>query len=171
MSPNASPDVSDPPVAWRDAIRAGDRRALARAITLIESTRPDRAALGQQVLDALVPHTGNAQRVGVTGPPGVGKSSVIETLGLQLIERGHRVAVLAVDPSSPVTGGSILGDKTRMERLSQHDAAYIRPSPSGGSLGGVAQRTREAMLVCEAAGFDVVLIETVGIGQSESGQI
>ena len=167
MSPKPAPDVADPPVVWCDAIRAGDRRALARAITLIESTRPDRAALGQKILEALVPFTGNAQRVGVTGPPGVGKSSLIETLGLALLERGHRVAVLAVDPSSPVTGGSILGDKTRMERLSQHEAAYIRPSPSGGSLGGVAQRTREAMLVCEAAGFDVVLIETVGIGQSE----
>ena len=120
MSPNASPDVSDPPVAWRDAIRAGDRRALARAITLIESTRPDRAALGQQVLDALVPHTGNAQRVGVTGPPGVGKSSVIETLGLQLIERGHRVAVLAVDPSSPFSGGAVLGNGTRPPMRLRH---------------------------------------------------
>ncbi|MBW2269006.1 MAG: methylmalonyl Co-A mutase-associated GTPase MeaB [Deltaproteobacteria bacterium] len=153
--------------AWRDEIRSGDRRALARAITLLESTRSDQAALGQQVLDALVPDTGTAQRVGVTGPPGVGKSTFIEALGLQLIEQGKRIAVLAVDPSSPVSGGSILGDKTRMERLSQHEHAYIRPSPSGGSLGGVAQRTREAMLLCEAAGFDVVLIETVGIGQSE----
>jgi len=167
MSQHALPEESDAPEAWRDAIRAGDRRTLARAITLIESTRADRAAVGQRILDELVPYTGEAQRVGVTGPPGVGKSCLIETLGLELIERGHRVAVLAVDPSSPVTGGSILGDKTRMERLSQHDAAYIRPSPSSGSLGGVAQRTRETMLVCEAAGFDVVLIETVGIGQSE----
>lgn len=167
MSRPDLPDPSDGPDAWCEAIRSGDRRALARAITLIESTRADRASLGQRVLEALVPYTGAAQRVGVTGPPGVGKSRLIETLGLHLIERGHRVAVLAVDPSSPVTGGSILGDKTRMERLSQNEAAYIRPSPSGGSLGGVAQRTREAQLVCEAAGFDVVLIETVGIGQSE----
>jgi LAO/AO transport system kinase len=160
-------DAAKTAEAWRDEIRSGDRRALARAITLMESTRADQAALGQQVLDALVPYTGTARRVGVTGPPGVGKSTFIEALGLRLIEQGHRVAVLAVDPSSPVTGGSILGDKTRMERLSQHDAAYIRPSPSGGSLGGVAQRTRETMLLCEAAGYDVVLIETVGIGQSE----
>ncbi len=155
------------PEAASQAIRAGDRRAIARTITWLESTRPDQAALGQRILEELVPLTGGAQRVGVTGPPGVGKSTFIETLGMKLIERGHRVAVLAVDPSSPVTGGSILGDKTRMEQLSQHEAAFVRPSPSGGSLGGVAQRTREAMLVCEAAGYDVVLIETVGIGQSE----
>ena len=155
------------PAEVRDAIRAGDRQALARTITLLESTRDDQNARGQAILEELVPYTGGAQRVGITGPPGVGKSTFIEALGLYLVERGHRVAVLAVDPSSPVTGGSILGDKTRMEKLSQHDGAFIRPSPSGGSLGGVAQRTRESMLVCEAAGFDVVLIETVGIGQSE----
>jgi LAO/AO transport system kinase len=154
--------------AFRDAIRRGDRRAIARTITLLESTRPDQAALGQAVLDQLVPETGGAIRVGVTGPPGVGKSTFIEALGLYLLGSGdHHVAVLAVDPSSPVSGGSILGDKTRMERLAQHERAFIRPSPSGGSLGGVAQRTREAMLVCEAAGYDVVLVETVGIGQSE----
>jgi LAO/AO transport system kinase len=164
MSPGAA---SETPEAYCDGVRSGDRRALARTITLLENTRPDRVALAQRVLEELVPYTGSAQRVGITGPPGVGKSALIETLGLYLIRQGHRVAVLAVDPSSPVTGGSILGDKTRMERLAQEDAAYIRPSPSGGSLGGVAQRTREAMLVCEAAGFDVVLIETVGIGQSE----
>jgi LAO/AO transport system kinase len=152
---------------YRDAVRRGDRRAIARTITLLESTRPDQAALGQTILEDLVPYTGGAQRVGITGPPGVGKSSFIEALGLRLLARGHKVAVLAVDPSSPVTGGSILGDKTRMERLAQEEAAFIRPSPSGGSLGGVAERTREAMLVCEAAGFDVVLVETVGIGQSE----
>jgi LAO/AO transport system kinase len=150
-----------------DEIRRGDRRAIARTITLLESSLPEHAALGQEILEALVPCTGAAQRVGITGPPGVGKSSFIEALGLRLIEKGLRVAVLAVDPTSPVTGGSILGDKTRMERLAQQDAAFIRPSPSGGSLGGVAQRTREAMLICEAAGFDVVLVETVGIGQSE----
>jgi len=143
------------------------RRAIARAITLIESTRPEHGALGQAILDELVPYTGGSLRVGITGPPGVGKSTLIETLGLHLIEQGQRVAVLAVDPSSPVTGGSILGDKTRMERLSTAPDAFIRPSPSGGSLGGVAHRTREVMLLCEAAGYDVVLIETVGIGQSE----
>jgi LAO/AO transport system kinase len=157
----------DPADVSPDAILAGDRRALARAITLLESGREDRAARGQAILEALVPRTGGAERVGITGPPGVGKSSFIEALGLHLIEKGHRVAVLAVDPSSPVTGGSILGDKTRMERLARHDGAFIRPSPSGGSLGGVAERTRESMLICEAAGFDVVLVETVGIGQSE----
>jgi LAO/AO transport system kinase len=151
----------------RDAVRAGDRRALARLITRIESTRDDDAELGQRVLEELVPHTGGAIRVGVTGPPGVGKSTFIEALGLHLIERGHRVAVLAVDPSSPVSRGSILGDKTRMEELARHERAFVRPSPSGGSLGGVAHRTRECLLVCEAAGYDVVLIETVGIGQSE----
>jgi LAO/AO transport system kinase len=149
------------------AIRAGDRRAIARTITLLESTRADRAERGQQILDALVPDTGGALRVGTTGPPGVGKSTFIEALGLHLVDAGHRVAVLAVDPSSPVTRGSILGDKTRMERLAQRDEAFIRPSPSGGTLGGVAQRTRECMLVCEAAGYDVVIVETVGIGQSE----
>jgi LAO/AO transport system kinase len=149
------------------AIRGGDRGALARTITLLESTRDDRAAEGQTVLDALVAYTGGAVRVGITGPPGVGKSTFIEALGLHLLEAGHRVAVLAVDPSSPVTGGSILGDKTRMERLAQRPEAFIRPSPSSGSLGGVAQRTRECMLLCEAAGHDVVIVETVGIGQSE----
>jgi LAO/AO transport system kinase len=148
-------------------VRAGDRRAVAKAITLLESTRDDRAQLGQEILEAVVSETGKAIRVGITGPPGVGKSTFIEALGLHLIEQGHRVAVLAVDPSSPVTGGSILGDKTRMERLSHEERAFIRPSPSGGALGGVAHRTRETMLLCEAAGYDVVLIETVGIGQSE----
>jgi len=150
-----------------EAIRAGDRRAIARTITLLESTRADRAERGQEILDALVADTGGALRVGITGPPGVGKSTFIEALGLHLLDAGHRVAVLAVDPSSPVTRGSILGDKTRMERLAQRDEAFIRPSPSGGTLGGVAQRTRECMLVCEAAGYDVVIVETVGIGQSE----
>jgi LAO/AO transport system kinase len=155
------------PEALCEAIRRGDRRALARTITWLESTRPDLAARGQAVLERIAPLAGGATRVGITGPPGVGKSSFIETLGRFLIARGHRVAVLAVDPSSPVTGGSILGDKTRMERLAREEAAFIRPSPSGGSLGGVAARTREALLVCEAAGFDVVLVETIGIGQSE----
>jgi len=150
-----------------EAIRDGDRRALARTITLLESSRDDLAAEGQSLLEALVPYTGGAVRIGITGPPGVGKSSFIEALGLHLIDGGERVAVLAIDPSSPVTGGSILGDKTRMERLARQPSAYIRPSPSGGTLGGVAQRTREAMLVCEAAGYRVVIVETVGIGQSE----
>jgi LAO/AO transport system kinase len=149
------------------AVRTGDRRALARAITLVESTRPDHRDEAVELLDALAPATGRATRVGISGAPGAGKSTFIEALGLHLLERGHRVAVLAVDPSSTRTGGSILGDKTRMERLSRAPGAFIRPSPSGGTLGGVARRTREAMLVCEAAGFDVVLVETVGVGQSE----
>ncbi|MCH8082665.1 MAG: methylmalonyl Co-A mutase-associated GTPase MeaB [Myxococcales bacterium] len=150
-----------------EAIRGGDRKAMAKAITLLESKRPEKAERGREILEELVPYTGQSMRVGVTGPPGVGKSTFIESLGIYLLERGHQVAVLAVDPSSPVTGGSILGDKTRMERLAQEADAFIRPSPSGGSLGGVAERTREAMLVCEAAGYDVVIVETVGIGQSE----
>jgi LAO/AO transport system kinase len=155
------------PQKYAEAIRSGDRRAIARAITLIESTLPGHARLGQEILELLVPHTGGSIRVGITGPPGVGKSTFIEALGLQLLELDKRIAVLAVDPSSPVTGGSILGDKTRMERLSSSEDVFIRPSPSGGSLGGVAHRTREVMLICEAAGYEVVLIETVGIGQSE----
>ncbi len=149
------------------AIRAGDRRVLARAITRLESTRDEDHEIGQAVLETMIADSGDAIRVGITGPPGVGKSTLIEALGLHLIELGRRVAVLAVDPSSPVTGGSILGDKTRMDRLAVRAEAFIRPSPSGGSLGGVADRTREVMLLCEAAGYDVVLIETVGIGQSE----
>ncbi|MFY8083189.1 MAG: methylmalonyl Co-A mutase-associated GTPase MeaB [Rubrivivax sp.] len=144
------------------------RRALAKAITLLESTRPDHRAQADALLNALLPHTGRAFRLGVSGVPGVGKSTFIEALGLFLIERGHRVAVLAVDPSSSVSGGSILGDKTRMERLSADPRAFIRPSPSGGTLGGVAEKTREAMLVCEAAGHDIVIVETVGVGQSET---
>lgn len=149
------------------AVRSGDRRALARAITLVESTRADHRDEAVALLDALLPATGGAARVGISGAPGAGKSTFIEALGLHLVDRGARVAVLAVDPSSTRTGGSILGDKTRMERLSRAPAAFIRPSPSGGTLGGVARRTREAMLVCDAAGFDVVLVETVGVGQSE----
>jgi LAO/AO transport system kinase len=149
-------------------VRGGDRRALAKAITLIESARADDEARAQSVLGALLPATGNAIRVGISGAPGVGKSTFIEALGLHLVGAGHRVAVLAVDPSSSVSGGSILGDKTRMETLARHPAAFIRPSPSRGALGGVAARTREAMLLCEAAGFDVVIVETVGVGQSET---
>jgi LAO/AO transport system kinase len=149
-------------------VRSGDRRALAKAITLIESTRRDHQTRGQAVLEALLPHTGQSMRVGISGAPGVGKSTFIEALGLHLIGRGHRVAVLAVDPSSSITGGSILADKTRMEELSRSPQAFIRPSPAGGSLGGVAVRTREGLLVCEAAGFDVIIVETVGVGQSET---
>ena len=153
--------------ALADAVRAGDRRSLARAITLVESTRPDHREEAAALLDELLPSTGGSTRVGISGAPGAGKSTFIEALGLDLVEAGHEVAVLAVDPSSTRGGGSILGDKTRMEHLSRAPHAYIRPSPSKGTLGGVARRTREAMLVCEAAGFDVVLVETVGVGQSE----
>ncbi len=146
----------------------GERRALARAITLVESRRPDHQADAEALLSAVLPHTGGAVRLGITGPPGVGKSTFIEAFGLHLVEQGRRVAVLAVDPSSARSGGSILGDKTRMEELSRHPSAFIRPSPSGGTLGGVARRTREAMMIVEAAGFDVVIVETVGVGQSET---
>ncbi len=151
-----------------DGVLARRPRALAKAITLVESSRRDHQARAEAVLAALLPHTGRAIRVGISGAPGAGKSTFIEALGLHLIERGHRVAVLAVDPSSTISGGSILGDKTRMEQLSTRPEAFIRPSPSGGSLGGVAEKTREAMLVCEAAGFDAVVVETVGVGQSET---
>ncbi|MDD2923734.1 methylmalonyl Co-A mutase-associated GTPase MeaB [Rhodoferax sp.] len=147
---------------------AQQRRAIAKAITLLESTRADHRVQADELLTALLPHTGKALRLGISGVPGVGKSTFIEALGLYLIGQGHRVAVLAVDPSSSVSGGSILGDKTRMEHLSVNDKAFIRPSPSSGTLGGVAEKTREAMLVCEAAGYDVVIVETVGVGQSET---
>ena len=144
------------------------RRAIAKAITLLESTRHDHREKADALLTALLPHTGKAFRLGISGVPGVGKSTFIEALGLFLIDKGHRVAVLTIDPSSSVSGGSILGDKTRMEKLSVHEKAYIRPSPSSGTLGGVASMTREAMLVCEAAGYDIVIVETVGVGQSET---
>ena len=158
-----------PPTAeFADAVRSGDRTALARAITLVESTKPAHQALAQDLLVALLPDTGKAHRVGITGLPGVGKSTSIDQLGTNLTKAGHKVAVLAVDPSSTRTGGSILGDKTRMERLSVDPQAFIRPSPSSGTLGGVTRTTRETMLVCEAAGFDVILVETVGVGQSET---
>ncbi len=144
------------------------RRAIAKAITLLESTRADHRAQADELLTVLLPHTGKSLRLGISGVPGVGKSTFIEALGLYLIELGHRVAVLTIDPSSTVSGGSILGDKTRMEKLSVDERAYIRPSPSSGTLGGVAEKTREAMLVCEAAGYDIVIVETVGVGQSET---
>ena len=146
----------------------GQRRAIAKAITLLESTRDDHRAQADALLDAVLAHSGRSFRLGISGVPGVGKSTFIETLGLFLIDKGHRVAVLTIDPSSTVSGGSILGDKTRMEKLSVHERAYIRPSPSSGTLGGVAEKTREAMLVCEAAGYDIVIVETVGVGQSET---
>ncbi|CAO3353388.1 methylmalonyl Co-A mutase-associated GTPase MeaB [Azospirillum melinis] len=151
-----------------EAVRSGDRRALARAITLIESTRADHRTTAEALLAALLPHTGDSVRLGISGVPGVGKSTFIEAFGLHVIGLGHKVAVLAVDPSSQRTGGSILGDKTRMVDLSRDPDAFIRPSPAGATLGGVARRTREAMLVCEAAGFDVIVVETVGVGQSET---
>ena len=164
--------LSEQLAASVDAITATDdtaqRRAIAKAITLLESTRADHRAQADELLTGLLPHTGKSFRLGISGVPGVGKSTFIEVLGLYLIEQGHRVAVLTIDPSSSVSGGSILGDKTRMEHLSVHDKAYIRPSPSSGTLGGVAEKTREAMLVCEAAGYDVVIVETVGVGQSET---
>ena len=170
-------DLSDKPVACSrpdllEGIVGGavmvQRRAIAKAITLLESTRSDHRTQGDELLTALLPHSGKSFRLGISGVPGVGKSTFIEALGLYLIGQGHRVAVLTIDPSSSVSGGSILGDKTRMEQLSVHDQAYIRPSPSSGTLGGVAEKTREAMLVCEAAGYDIVIVETVGVGQSET---
>jgi len=144
-----------------------DRRSLAKAITLVESKRDDHREQAQQLLEQVLPDTGNSIRIGITGIPGVGKSTFIEAFGCYLIKQGKKVAVLAVDPSSPVAGGSILGDKTRMEELSRQENAFIRPSPSEGSLGGVAHKTRETMLLCEAAGYDVIIVETVGVGQSE----
>src|SRR5512135_39334 len=151
-----------------DGVLARQPRALAKMITLFESTHPDHQARAEGVLEALLPYTGRSIRLGISGSPGSGKSTFIEALGIYLIGRGHRVAVLAVDPSSAISGGSILGDKTRMEQLAQEPGAFIRPSPSRGSLGGVAEKTREAMLVFEAAGFDVIIVETVGVGQSET---
>ena len=155
-----------------DAIRGAEpsaqRRAIAKAITLLESTRADHRKQADELLTQLLPASGKSLRLGISGVPGVGKSTFIEALGLDLIAKGHRVAVLAVDPSSSLSGGSILGDKTRMEQLSVNEKAYIRPSPSSGTLGGVAEKTRESMLVCEAAGYDIVIVETVGVGQSET---
>jgi len=160
--------LEDDDIRLIDGVRSGDRRTLAKAITLLESTRPAHRRRADLVLDALLPHSGKALRLGISGVPGVGKSTFIEALGMFLLSRGYKVAVLAVDPSSGVSGGSILGDKTRMERLSVQENAFIRPSPSSGTLGGVTEKTREAVLVCEAAGYDVVIVETVGVGQSET---
>ncbi len=150
-----------------DKLLQGNRRALAKAITLVESRLPAHREQAQDMLEQVLPHSGNSIRIGISGVPGVGKSTFIESFGLYLLEQGKRVAVLAVDPSSPLAGGSILGDKTRMEELSRREQAFIRPSPTEGALGGVAQKTRETMLLCEAAGYDVLLVETVGVGQSE----
>jgi len=158
-----------PDAAWyAEAVLAGSRAGIARTITLVESSRPDHRALAQQVLTRLLPHADQAQRVGITGVPGVGKSTFIDVLGGQLIDKGHRVAVLAVDPSSTRSGGSILGDKTRMTRLAADPAAFVRPSPTAGTLGGVARATRESLVVMAAAGYDILLVETVGVGQSET---
>ena len=146
----------------------GNRRMLAKTITMMESARPEHQEMSRKILEALLPHTGKAVRVGITGVPGVGKSTFIESFGLHLVDKKHRVAVLAVDPSSTRSGGSVMADKTRMEKLSIHPDAFIRPSPSGGTLGGVTRKTRETMIICEAAGFDIIIVETVGVGQSET---
>ena len=164
MADGKAPD----PGELEAGVLSGDRGALSQAITLAESTRPEDAPAAQALISALLPKTGGALRVGLTGVPGAGKSTAIEALGLWLVERGKKVAVLTIDPSSARTGGSILGDKTRMQQLAVSEDAFIRPSPSGGVLGGVARKTREAILLCEAAGYDVVLVESVGVGQSES---
>jgi LAO/AO transport system kinase len=150
-----------------NGVRAGDRAMLARAITLVESSKPEHSTVAQEVLQGLLPSTGNALRLGITGVPGVGKSTTIDQLGMNLLGAGHKLAVLAVDPTSKRTGGSILGDKTRMSQLAQAPGAFIRPSPTSGTLGGVTRKTRETMALCEAAGFDVIIVETVGVGQSE----
>ena len=165
---DAAPAISQSLDAMTAGVLAGERAVVARAITLIESSKPEHRQLADSLLQRLLPATGKARRIGITGLPGVGKSTFIDQFGLNLVGAGHRVAVLAVDPTSSRTGGSILGDKTRMSRLAQHESAFIRPSPAGRALGGVARATRETMLICEAAGFDVVLVETVGVGQSEN---
>lgn len=164
QSPRRPHSIAD----YAAGVRAGDRTLLARAITLVESTKPEHNRQAQELLQELLPHTGKALRLGITGVPGVGKSTSIDQLGVNLVEAGHKVAVLAVDPTSRRTGGSILGDKTRMSRLSLAENAFIRPSPTSGTLGGVTRKTRETMALVEAAGFDVVIVETVGVGQSET---
>ncbi|HSN51974.1 MAG TPA: methylmalonyl Co-A mutase-associated GTPase MeaB, partial [Woeseiaceae bacterium] len=169
MPPAKRKPVSEQDIAaLAEGVTAGNRRVLAQAITLIESTRSDHRAAASALLERLMPKAGNSIRLGISGIPGVGKSTFIEALGNHVIDAGHRVAVLSVDPSSAVSGGSILGDKTRMEELSRRDEAFIRPSPAGTTLGGVTRRSREAMILCEAAGFDVIIVETVGVGQSET---
>ena len=162
------PMLSQDPEFYVEGVLAGNRRIVAKTITLVESTRAEHQDLALEIIDRLIPHTGSAVRLGITGVPGVGKSTFIEAFGMQRLAGGRHLAVLAVDPSSSRSGGSILADKTRMERLSTETAAFIRPSPSGGTLGGVARKTRETMLVCEAAGFDLIIVETVGVGQSET---
>ena len=166
--PGSNTELPPDSKALASAVIKGNRRALAQAITLIESTRADHRASASDLLERLLPHSGGSIRLGVSGVPGVGKSTFIEALGNHVIDQGHQVAVLTVDPSSAISGGSILGDKTRMERLSRRPEAYIRPSPAGSTLGGVTRRSREALILCEAAGFDVVIVETVGVGQSET---
>ena len=168
MPPERTPVSEQEIVALADGVIAGNRRVLAQAITLIESTRNDHRAAAAALLERLMPSAGNSIRLGISGVPGVGKSTFIEALGNHVIDAGHRVAVLTVDPSSAISGGSILGDKTRMEQLSRRDEAYIRPSPAGKTLGGVTRRSREAMILCEAAGFDVIIVETGGVGQYET---
>ena len=168
MSPNKGPESAQENSALADGVLNGNRRALAQAITLIESTRHDHRDAANDLLQRLMPHAGQSIRLGISGVPGVGKSTFVEALGNHVIDAGHRVAVLTVDPSSAISGGSILGDKTRMELLSRRPEAYIRPSPAGKTLGGVTRRSREALILCEAAGFDVVIVETVGVGQSET---
>lgn len=168
MSRKAKDELKHETAALADAVLEGNRRALARAITLIESTRTDHRTEASALLQRLLPSAGNSIRVGISGAPGVGKSTFVEALGNHVIDAGHRVAVLTVDPSSAISGGSILGDKTRMELLARRAQAYIRPSPAGKTLGGVTRRSREALILCEAAGFDVVIVETVGVGQSET---
>ncbi len=168
MPPKRTPVPEQEIAALADGVIAGNRRVLAQAITLIESKRNDHRAAAAALLERLMPSAGNSIRLGISGVPGVGKSTFIEALGNHVIDAGHRVAVLTVDPSSAISGGSILGDKTRMEHLSRRDEAYIRPSPAGTTLGGVTRRSREAMILCEAAGFDVIIVETVGVGQSET---
>ena len=160
--------ITEDPQPYIDGVLSQDRRLVSKTITLIESSLASHQKIARKIIDALLPHTGNAVRFGITGVPGVGKSTFIESIGTTLVADDHRVAVLAVDPSSGRTGGSVMADKTRMERLSAEPNAFIRPSPSGGALGGVARKTRETMLICEAAGYDVIIVETVGVGQSET---